>query len=650
MKGVIRQPTDRAKKAKVEKPRPKPRLVGTSVRRGRKSSLDGIDLRGKKPSGDKGSRTGDAPEGKTGDRGSVGRRPGTILDGVNLHQARRSADRKAQPSSAGKPEWVDALRDTARRRATRPTKGRGVLRWSDDPNAPDGAAREDPSKPFNTLADKLRSEAKRDSRGAIAPRKHVIVELQTTLAGSGHDEGAAGTKASAERGTGPSSKELGRTSPKRAAAPKAARPTKGPQDSGRKVKGYGQRRVTGDGARPVRREPFSGDRDFGKEITKSFTDRQKLEDRWGGQREEFLEQRGAREQGRLSAKLKESYQVGIEGAKSRTLSRHRIKVDKWDNPFKHAEIGETGRGIDDIGTRRDGSKVILEWKGEGGRKGPGQLGNSWLGRKLAELKAVNDPMADKLLSQLRKGRLTSRVYTTKIGQDGKPDTEGTSIRTYKGNAIPKVLQAYSARAKQLRENPAELQKVLRGVPPAWRKPTASQASQGASKATESYRGTSGKEVRRPIRTGGGEGPPEATQPKRQSGGQPEGQPAAGRRGSRPKSVTLDAAPKAKFRSGLMEPMIADFLHAAMGWDVEAREQSGAFRMTREQLKELAKIRSEKSYQRFLNVTADALTRNGQPTTPKEVDKLFRSTVKETRTRETRISPAPPRNQTRMKVW
>jgi hypothetical protein len=184
MKGAIRRPTDRAKKPKVDEPRPRPRLARAGTGRGKRSTLDGIDLRGKKALGDKGkgSRTGDAPGGKTGEKGSVGRRPGTALDGVNLRQERPSADRNAQPGSAGKPEWIDTLRDPAKRREARPTKGRGVLRWSDEPSASDGSGKEDPSKPFSTLADKLRSEAKRDSRGAIAPRKHVTVEQQATFA------------------------------------------------------------------------------------------------------------------------------------------------------------------------------------------------------------------------------------------------------------------------------------------------------------------------------------------------------------------------------------------------------------------------------------------------------------------------------------
>lgn len=157
-------------------------------------------------------------------------------------------------------------------------------------------------------------------------------------------------------------------------------------------------------------------------------------------------------------------ETGLDGSRLRSLSRSRITVDKWDNPFKHPDIEVAGRGFDDIGTSRNGSKVILEWKEEGESEDPGQLGDRWIGRKIAELEAVNDQKAQELLSDLNKGRLTSRTYTTKM-VNGILDTRLTRTRYYKGDHIPGVLKEYSERLDHLKAHPDELQELSRGLPP-----------------------------------------------------------------------------------------------------------------------------------------------------------------------------------------
>ena len=78
-----------------------------------------------------------------------------------------------------------------------------------------------------------------------------------------------------------------------------------------------------------------------------------------------------------------------------------------------------------------------------------QMQDAWVGRKLAELRYLNDPISDELLGAATRGELTGRVYTSKVGEGGRISTELTGKPiTYDG---AKVKAAYDDRLKELRK-------------------------------------------------------------------------------------------------------------------------------------------------------------------------------------------------------
>ena len=108
-------------------------------------------------------------------------------------------------------------------------------------------------------------------------------------------------------------------------------------------------------------------------------------------------------------KVSDSHDMGVQQGRLEA-QKNNIVLENWNNPESY--IGLYGRGIDDLG--RDGSKwIILEWKGgKGSRLASRQMSSEWVGRKLAELKHLNDPMSDTLLNAARSGQLEGRVFRT----------------------------------------------------------------------------------------------------------------------------------------------------------------------------------------------------------------------------------------------
>jgi hypothetical protein len=133
--------------------------------------------------------------------------------------------------------------------------------------------------------------------------------------------------------------------------------------------------------------------------------------------------------------------MGVARGRAAAQSRG-ITIRNWNNPESY--IGLYGRGIDDVG--QQGSKwIILEWKGgPGARLGSGQMSAEWVGRKLAELKHLNDPMADTLLQAAKTGQLEGRVFTT-VADDAVTVASRPINYSYTD-----VFAAYTERLTQLR--------------------------------------------------------------------------------------------------------------------------------------------------------------------------------------------------------
>ncbi len=96
---------------------------------------------------------------------------------------------------------------------------------------------------------------------------------------------------------------------------------------------------------------------------------------------------------------------------------------RWKNPREFD--GPFGKGLDDIMFDGEGNPVLIEFKGGGSKlakpkSGEMQMQREWVVKKIKELKARNDPMADVLESALNRGKLTGRVYRTPVSEKGLP--------------------------------------------------------------------------------------------------------------------------------------------------------------------------------------------------------------------------------------
>ncbi len=143
----------------------------------------------------------------------------------------------------------------------------------------------------------------------------------------------------------------------------------------------------------------------------------------------------------IKSKVKRSHDAGVEGGRT-AAAADGVTVQNWENP--DGFIGDYGRGFDDIGMGPNGERVILEWKGEGSLLGGDQMSSDWVGRKIAELKKYNDPMADILLAEAKKGALKGRVYRTTIGPNGELITKLDGEMTF---SFDQVNAAYQKRLK-----------------------------------------------------------------------------------------------------------------------------------------------------------------------------------------------------------
>jgi hypothetical protein len=155
---------------------------------------------------------------------------------------------------------------------------------------------------------------------------------------------------------------------------------------------------------------------------------------------------GTKEIPKQKSQVELSHGAGVEGGQLKA-SQDGIEVLNWNNPQSH--IPDYGRGIDAVGREKSGW-VILEWKGESSGLGGDQMTAAWLGRKLAELKHLKDPMADVLLAAAQKGQLTGRVYRTTIESGGKLTTvlDKGKIITYKYADLEKAFNQRLAALKK----------------------------------------------------------------------------------------------------------------------------------------------------------------------------------------------------------
>jgi Domain of unknown function (DUF4157) len=142
-----------------------------------------------------------------------------------------------------------------------------------------------------------------------------------------------------------------------------------------------------------------------------------------------------------TARVKFVHDRGLERGKIRAV-QDGLSPDvpgtgrSWENPYEFD--GPYGRGIDDIMFDKQGNPVIVEYKGGRSELNGDQMQQSWVCRKIRQLRAVNDPMADTLEAAMRKNKLTGRVYRTPV--DEKGDVGETFLdggpRPYSGRCPP----------------------------------------------------------------------------------------------------------------------------------------------------------------------------------------------------------------------
>ena len=145
--------------------------------------------------------------------------------------------------------------------------------------------------------------------------------------------------------------------------------------------------------------------------------------------------------------VRTSHDAGVEGGMQRAQDDG-ITVLPWNNPQSH--IPDYGRGIDGLGQLPDGRWAILEWKGERSDLRGDQMTAAWVGRKIAELEYLNDPIANDLLAAARRGELVGIVYRTRILKGRQ--TRG-QLRTYRRDMAPynlaEIEAAYQQRLAEL---------------------------------------------------------------------------------------------------------------------------------------------------------------------------------------------------------
>ena len=136
-----------------------------------------------------------------------------------------------------------------------------------------------------------------------------------------------------------------------------------------------------------------------------------------GVRTELPEGTG-KEFGEKTFAVRESHDIGVVNGRARAI-RDKLKPSNWENPYsKH---GGFGKGFDDIMFDANDNPVIIEYKGGESPLGPDQMTNSWIKQKIAELRGPlgDSKMADILEKALNEGKLTGRLYRTRLDANGK---------------------------------------------------------------------------------------------------------------------------------------------------------------------------------------------------------------------------------------
>jgi hypothetical protein len=91
---------------------------------------------------------------------------------------------------------------------------------------------------------------------------------------------------------------------------------------------------------------------------------------------------------------------------------------------------------------------------------------------------------------------------------------------------------------------------------------------------------------------------------------------------------------------LLQPMIEDFIKAATGFDLESREQSGAWTMSPAQKDQLAAERAEQKHEKFLQSVSELYRQHGIEKSPAEIDAAMRDSLKRPPQHMDEIGPPP----------
>ena len=194
--------------------------------------------------------------------------------------------------------------------------------------------------------------------------------------------------------------------------------------------------------------------------------------------------------------------------------------------------------------------------------------------------------------------------------------------------------------------------------PATRPPTPGPPGESRPHVPDAAEPPSGPEPRKPSGPAGSGAPPSKPQgsaPEGAAGVKPTGPSVEPAKTSpppefKPGTTKFDPADRGGAAAGLILGLVAGVFAAGVGLDLEGREQSGAFRMSPEQTRELEQQRSETRYQEFLEKGAEALTRHGIPTTPQQLEQQIQRSADENPSKgHDTIGPAPPADQTRIRL-
>ena len=152
---------------------------------------------------------------------------------------------------------------------------------------------------------------------------------------------------------------------------------------------------------------------------------------------------GAPAVSKLKTDVKLMHDVGVEGGRTQA-DADGVTVEPWNNP--EAWIPDYGRGLDDVG-RRGGDLIVLEWKGGSSKLRSGQLSDTWVGKRIAKLAFLGDPMTATLLAAGLQGRLKGRLYRTTLDEQARMHTrlEGGE-RSYSPETL---LEAYQKELTRL---------------------------------------------------------------------------------------------------------------------------------------------------------------------------------------------------------